>query len=274
MTTPPSGTGSPRSRASSTRTRGSASSPAAPARATRSPTTQPGAGLHGARQLDLGQLAPRPAPVGKHLLRHRLAAEELRGRQHPALGLRALFQLELQARRDRRPDVQRLRAMGATHQLRHRRAGRRAAGRWRPSHTLRGGFLVQRERVTSFAQANTLPLVPDPADPDAPAIPGDQPVGLTDSSDLTGWTYSVYLQDEWKVLPTVTVNFGLRFDAITGASRREPAQPARQRRLGAQRRMITPACGLCPLLLAAAARPGLTSRSPRPGPARSPRPRS
>ena len=86
-----------------------------------------------------------------------------------------------------------------------------------PKHTLRGGFLVQRERVTSFAQANTLPLVPDPADPDAPTIPGDQPVGLTDSADLTGWTYSVYLQDEWKLLPTLTVNAGLRFDAITGA---------------------------------------------------------
>ena len=85
-----------------------------------------------------------------------------------------------------------------------------------PRHTLRGGFLVQRERVTSFAEANTLPLVPDPADPDAPAIPGDQPFGLTDSSDLTGWTYSVYLQDEWKLLPTLTVNGGLRFDAITG----------------------------------------------------------
>jgi outer membrane receptor protein involved in Fe transport len=85
-----------------------------------------------------------------------------------------------------------------------------------PRHTVRGGFLIQRERVTSFAQANTLPLVPDPADPDAPAIPGDQPFGLTDSSDLTGWTYSVYLQDEWKLLPTLTVNAGLRFDAITG----------------------------------------------------------
>ena len=85
-----------------------------------------------------------------------------------------------------------------------------------PTHTLRGGFLAQRERVTSFAQANTLPLVPDPADPDAPAIPGDTPVGLTDTADLTGWTYSVYLQDEWKALPALTVNAGLRFDAITG----------------------------------------------------------
>jgi outer membrane receptor protein involved in Fe transport len=89
-----------------------------------------------------------------------------------------------------------------------------------PRHTVRGGFLVQRERVTSFAQLNTLPFVPGAVDPDNPdavpeAVLGDQPVGLTDFADLTGWTYSVYLQDEWKVLPTLTVNAGLRFDAIT-----------------------------------------------------------
>lgn len=84
-----------------------------------------------------------------------------------------------------------------------------------PKHTVRGGFLVQRERVTSFAQLNTLPLVPDPSDPTADPIPGEVPVGLTDFADLTGWTYSVYLQDEWRVLPTLTVNAGLRFDAIT-----------------------------------------------------------
>lgn len=94
-----------------------------------------------------------------------------------------------------------------------------------PKHTLRGGFLVQRERVTSFAQANALPLIPDPSDPDAPFIPGDTPVGLTDSVDLTGWTYSVYLQDEWRVLPTVTVNFGGRFDAITGATAENQFSP-------------------------------------------------
>ncbi|WP_439613023.1 TonB-dependent receptor [Reyranella sp.] len=83
------------------------------------------------------------------------------------------------------------------------------------NHTLRGGFLVQRERVTSFSQNNALGLVPDPADPTA-MIPGTDPVGFTDSSEIVGWTYSVYLQDEWKVIPNVTINFGARFDAISG----------------------------------------------------------
>ena len=133
MTTPPSGTGSPRSPASSTRTRGSPSSAAAPARATRSQQHQPGAQLHGARQFHLGQLDPRPAPVGKHLLRHRLAAEDLPGLQHAALGLCPLLAAQLSARRDRRPLVQRRRAVGAAHQLRHRRAGRRELEGGRPN---------------------------------------------------------------------------------------------------------------------------------------------
>jgi len=83
------------------------------------------------------------------------------------------------------------------------------------AHTLRGGFLVQREQVSSFSQNNALGLIPDPADPTA-LIPGDSPVGFSDGSTLVGWTYSVYLQDEWRVTPTVTVNFGARFDAISG----------------------------------------------------------
>ena len=50
-------------------------------------------------------------------------------------------------------------------------------------------------------------------------------MGFTDGSDLVGWTYSVYLQDEWKVIPTVTVNFGARFDAISGATSENQLSP-------------------------------------------------
>jgi outer membrane receptor protein involved in Fe transport len=100
-------------------------------------------------------------------------------------------------------------------------------GSWKVhnAHTLRGGFLVQRERATSFTQGNTLPFMPDPDNPDGDPIPSDQPLGFTDGSDLTGWTYSVYLQDEWRIVPTVTVNFGVRFDAINGATQENQFSP-------------------------------------------------
>jgi outer membrane receptor protein involved in Fe transport len=90
-------------------------------------------------------------------------------------------------------------------------------GSWKvaSTHTLRGGFLIQRERATSNASGNVLPLVSDPEDPEAEPIPSDQWTNFTDKSDITGWTYSAYLQDEWRLLPTLTVNFGVRFDAIT-----------------------------------------------------------
>ena len=100
-------------------------------------------------------------------------------------------------------------------------------GAWKVAnkHTLRGGFLVQRERATSFTNGNTLPLMPDPDNPDGEPIPSDQPLGFTDGSDLTGWTYSVYLQDEWRIVPTVTVNFGVRFDAINGSTTENQFSP-------------------------------------------------
>ena len=93
------------------------------------------------------------------------------------------------------------------------------------THTLRGGFLVQRERVTSLTNGNAMTTMADPDNPDGDPIPSGQTVGFTQGSDLVGWTYSLYLQDEWKVLPTVTVNFGARFDAISGVTTENQLSP-------------------------------------------------
>jgi outer membrane receptor protein involved in Fe transport len=106
--------------------------------------------------------------------------------------------------------------------------GLQGDGSWKATdkHTVRGGFLIQREHATSFTNGNTLPLVPsDPTDPTSALVPSDQPVGFVDGSDLIGWTYSVYLQDEWKLVPTITVNFGLRFDAINQATVEDQFSP-------------------------------------------------
>jgi len=42
----------------------------------------------------------------------------------------------------------------------------------------------------------------------------DQPLSIVDSSGKTGWLGGFYAQDEWKVWPNVTLNFGARFDMV------------------------------------------------------------
>ncbi len=81
---------------------------------------------------------------------------------------------------------------------------------WRvsPNHTLRAGFLAQAERSVAKSNAFVLPL------DDAGLQTADQPFAVRDSSGKTGYTYGVYLQDEWRILPSVTINYGGRFDVV------------------------------------------------------------
>jgi outer membrane receptor protein involved in Fe transport len=99
--------------------------------------------------------------------------------------------------------------------------GLQGDGSWKitDSHTLRGGFLVQREHATDRTDAQVLPV-------DATGTPNStQPTGLVTGADAVGWLYGVYLQDEWKVTPTVTVNYGLRFDAVDGLTQENQLSP-------------------------------------------------
>lgn len=104
--------------------------------------------------------------------------------------------------------------------------GVQADASWKAAsaHTLRGGFLVQRERVTTLTNGNVVTTIADP-DNEGETIASGQTTGYTQGSDLVGWTYSVYLQDEWKIWPTVTVNFGARFDAISGVTSENQLSP-------------------------------------------------
>lgn len=76
-------------------------------------------------------------------------------------------------------------------------------------HTLRGGVIISRDRGTSASDTFVFPV--DPAGAQA-----GQPIGIIDDTAKTEWTESVYLQDEWKLLDTVTLNFGGRFDHYCG----------------------------------------------------------
>jgi outer membrane receptor protein involved in Fe transport len=87
-------------------------------------------------------------------------------------------------------------------------SGVQGDGSWRasPDHTVRSGFYIQRERSPFSTTSNVLPVDENGVQTT------DQPLSIFDSGSKTGWLYSYYLQDEWKVFPTLTVNFGARFD--------------------------------------------------------------
>lgn len=76
------------------------------------------------------------------------------------------------------------------------------------SHTLRGGVIVQADRAVSKTSSQVLAL-------DAAGVQiGDTPLVITDNSSTNAQTYSVFLQDEWKLADTLTLNYGLRYDRL------------------------------------------------------------
>ena len=86
-------------------------------------------------------------------------------------------------------------------------------------HTLRAGFLLQRDRSSS--ETSSLVLAVDATG----AQTSDVPLSISDNGAQAETIESVYLQDEWKLAPTVIVNYGLRIDnfsAYTSAGQVEP----------------------------------------------------
>ncbi|HEX4365382.1 MAG TPA: TonB-dependent receptor [Rhodopila sp.] len=88
--------------------------------------------------------------------------------------------------------------------------GVQADASWAASehHTIRFGMLAQEEGVVAKTLSDVLPV-------DADGSPTtDVPEGIADTSAKQGGLYGVYVQDEWRILPTVTINSGLRFDGV------------------------------------------------------------
>ncbi len=76
-----------------------------------------------------------------------------------------------------------------------------------PTHTLQGGLYVTAERTSVRSSSDVLAALDG-------TPTSTRPFRIFDSNGKTGFTYSVYLQDAWRVAPTVTINGGLRLDGL------------------------------------------------------------
>ncbi|MCU6452458.1 TonB-dependent receptor [Sphingomonas sp. A2-49] len=77
------------------------------------------------------------------------------------------------------------------------------------AHTLRGGMLLTRDRSDSDTSTSVFPV-------DASGAQAGEPLSIADRDAKTAFTASVYLQDEWTLAPTLTLNYGARFDRYAG----------------------------------------------------------
>jgi hypothetical protein len=100
-------------------------------------------------------------------------------------------------------------------------SGVQADASWKlnENHTVRGGILTQAERASFKTVSSVLSL--DAA--------GDQssagPVTFGQNGGKTGWLYGAYLQDEWRILPALTINCGARFDQIDAFTNENQVSP-------------------------------------------------
>jgi outer membrane receptor protein involved in Fe transport len=76
-------------------------------------------------------------------------------------------------------------------------------------HTVRGGVFIQSDRSKSLTDSQVIAL-----DANGNQL-NDMPLSIVDNGAKTEWIESLYLQDEWRVVPALTVNYGLRFDKFT-----------------------------------------------------------
>lgn len=72
-------------------------------------------------------------------------------------------------------------------------------------HTLRGGFIFTEQYATVDTVTSVFPV---------DANGNQTPMRIVDNHDKYGYFYGFYLQDEWKVLDELTINFGGRLDFV------------------------------------------------------------
>jgi outer membrane receptor protein involved in Fe transport len=80
-----------------------------------------------------------------------------------------------------------------------------ASYQWGDKHTIRFGAMLLDEYLTDGSTTTVFPLFPD-------GTPSGGPTNIVQDSVAHALYAGVYAQDEWKILPHFTLNYGARFD--------------------------------------------------------------
>jgi outer membrane receptor protein involved in Fe transport len=76
------------------------------------------------------------------------------------------------------------------------------------AHTIRAGLYIETDQALSRTTSQVLAV------DNAGNQTSDIPITIPENGTKTGWSYSFYLQDEWKLLDRLTVNYGVRYDVF------------------------------------------------------------
>jgi outer membrane receptor protein involved in Fe transport len=87
------------------------------------------------------------------------------------------------------------------------------------SHTLRFGLFVQNERTRSNVTSQVFSV------DGSGHQTSDVPLSISDAGGRNGQLYGIYLQDEWSLTPTFTLNYGARFDAVRAYTSEQQLSP-------------------------------------------------
>jgi outer membrane receptor protein involved in Fe transport len=93
-----------------------------------------------------------------------------------------------------------------------------AAYKLNANHTIRGGVFIQRDLSLSRTTSQVLPV-------DDAGNAGTVPESIVDNGSKVELMESLYLQDEWQLLPNLTLNYGARFDNLDAYTKGHQLSP-------------------------------------------------
>jgi len=96
-----------------------------------------------------------------------------------------------------------------------------SAYKWGDTHTIRAGFYLQHD--SSKSDTTSQAIQTDPSG--MPISPVAVPLTVVDNGTQVQQIESIYLQDEWKALTPLTINYGLRYDHYSSYSHGSELSP-------------------------------------------------